>query len=361
MPVLAAAQGVRSESSAAPARTTNDTQRLQSFYPVFDRLDSGAGLTGGVGMRRSLGGGRMLDMHYATSLRGYVGAGIDVVLPELAEGRVALTFGAQYREAPRMSFFGVGVDEPDARRTSFELRRFRLGADVTYRPGGSLFVDATAAAVLFGSEDGDGPYPSTEDLFNASQVPGLRTSPTFVHTGVGVGVDSLVKRGSATHGRYVRVSVGQWQALGGHSFSFTQADAEAVQHIAVFRDDSVLTLRGLATVTGTDDSHDVPHYLLPSLGGSGSLRGYGNFRFQDRHRVFVCAEYRVMPTDRFEMAVFADAGTVAEKLRAFDLGKFQTSVGVGTRIRGPRSSSLGFAVARSVEGYRYYFSFSPKF
>jgi outer membrane protein assembly factor BamA len=66
----------------------------------------------------------------------------------------------------------------------------------------------------------------------------------------------------------------------------------------------------------------VPFYLMPSLGGKNTLRGYYDFRFHDRDMQLFNAESRWGLFTHLDVAVFADAGKVAPEARDLDLKQF---------------------------------------
>jgi outer membrane protein assembly factor BamA len=103
------------------------------------------------------------------------------------------------------------------------------------------------------------------------------------------------------------------------------------------------------------DGHIVPFYMLPSLGGQNTLRGYHDYRFHDRDLVAVSVESRWALTAHVDGAVFIDAGTVAPRLGDLDLSALKTSYGVGLRLH-TRTTTLGRVdVGISSEGWRVMF------
>ena len=64
------------------------------------------------------------------------------------------------------------------------------------------------------------------------------------------------------------------------------------QLIPLMRANWVIALRGLTTITDIDETEAIPHFMLPSLGGGKTLRGFPDFRFRDRHRLVMNAELR---------------------------------------------------------------------
>ena len=45
--------------------------------------------------------------------------------------------------------------------------------------------------------------------------------------------------------------------------------------------------------TDTADGQVLPYFMMPSLGGGSDLRGFGSWRFRDRHSLLLQAEWRV--------------------------------------------------------------------
>ena len=94
----------------------------------------------------------------------------------------------------------------------------------------------------------------------------------------------------------------------------------------------------------------MPFYLLPSLGGDNTLRGYMTDRFHDRNVLALTAESRWAILNRLDGLVFIDAGEAASRIRSLDLKK--TSYGLGLHLHSRSATVLGFEAARSHEGWR---------
>jgi outer membrane translocation and assembly module TamA len=126
-------------------------------------------------------------------------------------------------------------------------------------------------------------------------------------------------------------------------------EGEVRQLIPLLRANWVLAFGALATVTDIDDGDVVPYFLLPSLGGGSTLRGYPDFRFRDRHRLAMNAEVRWTPARFLDMAVFYDTGKVAARRADLDLDGLHDSVGIGLRVAGPKGYAFRVEVAHSRE------------
>ena len=132
-------------------------------------------------------------------------------------------------------------------------------------------------------------------------------------------------------------------------YSFKSIEAEVVQLVPIMRANWVIALRGLATVTDLEDSGSVPYFLLPSLGGGSTLRGYPDFRFQDRNRLLMTAELRWTPARFLDMAIFYDTGKVASRREDLDFDDLKDSYGIGMRLIGVRGYAFRIEAARSRE------------
>jgi hemolysin activation/secretion protein len=100
---------------------------------------------------------------------------------------------------------------------------------------------------------------------------------------------------------------------------------------------------------------------MPELGGSHMLRGYHAWRFRDRNRLLFTGEYRWTAGPFVDMAVFVDAGKVAQRRTDLDLRDLNTSHGVGLSIHTAAQTIARIELARSHEGTSVSLSFSPSF
>ena len=73
--------------------------------------------------------------------------------------------------------------------------------------------------------------------------------------------------------------------------------------------------------SSTAAGRGVPFYLLPSLGGHNTLRGYTDYRFHDRNLLGANVESRWALFRHVDAAVFADAGNVAARAKDLDLSR----------------------------------------
>ena len=191
---------------------------------------------------------------------------------------------------------------------------------------------------------------SIEQRFSPADTPGLEfDSFSYINTTAQAAFDWRRPTGYSGSGGLYRVQFDDYHERDHDGYSFRSLEAEVRQLIPLLRANWVLALRGLATVTDIDDTSAVPYFMLPSLGGGITLRGYPDFRFRDRHRLVMNAEMRWTPARFLDMAVFYDTGKVASRQRDLDFDDLQESYGIGMRIVGPKGYAFRVEVAHSRE------------
>ncbi len=254
--------------------------------------------------------------------------------------------------APSLPFHGLGIDSGED-AAGFSLTQTYVGGDVAVRPTSHTHVTGGVAYEDFSIGSSSGPRPPIETRFTAATAPALGLDPTYWHATASAGYDWRSSPGySRTGGLY---ELRYHRYVGGPD-DFDRLEGEVIQHVPLVRENWVLSLRGQAE-TILDDDATVPFYLLSSLGGSDTLRGYGSWRFRDRHAAVTSAEFRWIPNRTgVDVALFYDAGMVAPRFEDLSWRRFRSDVGVGVRFHGPLSTPLRIEVAKGREGLRLVFS-----
>lgn len=312
------------------------------FYPTFGSIYSGGGFALGPGYRRYYGDRSTLDARGLYSIRSYKLAELGTNSPGHAGGRVDLYARAGWLDATQVSFYGLGPDSSKDNRTSFRLRERSAIGGIRTRPLPWLVF---GAAVSF------------EDFTTSTLGPAA--DPTYVHSTASAGIDWRPSAGYARRGGLYALEYHNY-ADSRDTFSFDRIDAEVVQHIPILRENWVLSFRG--AVQTTLDAGDIPYFMLPSLGSGSTLRGYGSWRFRDRHSELFSVEWRWIPNRLgLDMAIFYDAGKVASRREDLDFDGLKSDVGIGARFHGPAATPFRVELARGSEGLRLVFSGGPAF
>jgi outer membrane protein assembly factor BamA len=162
-------------------------------------------------------------------------------------------------------------------------------------------------------------------------------------------------------GGLYRVDFSNYDQTNTGNASFRRVDAEVRQFVPLLRENWVIALRGLVSTTDAEPGQVVPFFLLPDLGGSDALRGYSAWRFRDRSRMLLSAEYRWTAGSLVDMAVFFDAGNVGPRLRDLSVRHLETTHGIGVTFHTPNATLTRIELARTSEGMRVAMSMSPSF
>ncbi|HEY4491190.1 MAG TPA: BamA/TamA family outer membrane protein, partial [Acidobacteriota bacterium] len=148
---------------------------------------------------------------------------------------------------------------------------------------------------------------------------------------------------------------------GGSLYEFNRLNFDTRQFIPLGSSARVLALRFAASFTDVANDRLVPFYLMETLGGSHSLRGFPEFRFRDRHLMHLSAEYRFEAATWLEFAAFYDAGKVFSRRSEFDFNDLQKAYGGGVRFKSSNGVLLRVDVGKSTEGVQVYLKLGSSF
>lgn len=367
-PMVPSAQ--QREIGAAPANRLNraidwaenmiDSQSAprDGFYPEMGGMIAGAGPSAGPGYRRHLAGsGAILDTSLAMSWRRYSMMQARITWPRLLNDRLSAGGQIKYQDFTQIDFYGVGGgsikdDRTDFRMTSLDTLAF---ATVQAAPWLSITGRSGILSRVDNRRGLSALYPSTETKFDESSAPGLTQQTGYLHADVAIDADTRDLPGYPSRGGRYRLSMAAFHDQDLGQFSFRRIDAEAAQYLPI--GGSVLSLRGWLGVSQTGAGQDVPFYMMPTLGGSQTLRGYATDRFRDRDALLVQAEYRFPVARRIDVAAFYDGGAVAPS--AGELTRHLSGdYGVGLRLHSAAHLFARLDVARGSEGLHAMLSFT---
>jgi hypothetical protein len=342
------------------------SEKNAGWFPVFKTSVTGDGWI-------SLGGGyrapvlqrrAWFETSAAYSWRGYKVADAEFEVPEIGGSRVSLGTQVHWQDLTQVRYFGAGPDSSSALRTDYGLRTTEIIGFATYRPREVVALEARVGRVSrpdLSSSSGpfDRGYPDTMLIFHNEPGFDQIEQPGFLHTQVSATADTRDHRGLPRRGGMYRAAAAVYSDRDDGRFSFRRYEVEALHAIPLSPVRWTLALHGWSVFSDTTGDSEVPAYMLPSLGGSTTLRSYADYRFHDRHLLLVSAESRWALFEHVDAALFADAGSVAAQVR--DLGLKEISYGVGLRVH-IRSTTIGRVdVAHGREGLRLLFRLSDPF
>ncbi len=319
-----------------------------TFYPFIGSVYEGGGIAVGPGFRRRLGDSGSIAAHAAWSIRNYGAAAANVTFPEFGNGLVQVDVHAQRLHAPSVAFYGLGNGSRRSDRRTFGYDETTVGTTATVRATDLLSVGG-GFDLLESAADGE----------IGVSAPALDV--TYGRSRMFAQLDSRTSPGYTRRGGLYRVELSSYQQSHGTGRAFNRVDVELQRFIPVFNESAVIALRGTTSASFAGDAQEVPYFLLPSLGGHDALRGYSSWRFRDRDRLLMSAEYRWMAGPLVDMALFVDAGRVASRLADLSLRDLRTSYGVGFNVHTPAATVTRLELARSQEGFGLLVSFGPSF
>ena len=266
---------------------------------------------------------------------------------------------AGWLDAPQVGYFGTGGDL-DQPRTNFRLSQGYATLTATVRPTTWTRLEGEVAYDAYETDEGHGAPPSIETIYTPDTAPGLFANPTFIRTQGMAAIDWRPATGYARRGGFYGVTFANF-ADPDDTFTFQRLDGEVIQHIPILRETWVISLRGRVQTT-LDAGDVVPYFLLPQLGSGRTLRGYSTGRLRDRHSLLTSAEFRWIPSRlALDLALFYDAGKVANRREDLDFEDLVTDWGIGVRFHGPTTTVLRIEMAHGSDGWKLVFAASAAF
>ena len=329
-------------------------QDPSGMYPLFATVYSGGGFTLGGGYRRFYGDRTHADLKGLFSFKGYKQVEVSTDSWGHANGRLDFHARTGWRDATQIAFNGLSMSSPED-ATNFRMKQAYVGGDVTAHPARFLVAGAGLSFEDFTLESGTGDTPSIESVHTPATAPGLGANPAYLHVVASGGIDTRPSPGYARRGALYALTYHNY-ADRDETYSFDRLDAEIVQHVPILRENWVLSVHGLMQTT-LDDKDTVPYFLLPSVGGGSTLRGFSGWRFRDRTSLVMSGEFRWIPNRlALDMAIFYDTGKVTPRFHDLSFKELASDYGIGIRFHGPLATPLRIDLARSREGMHLVFS-----
>jgi hypothetical protein len=329
------------------------------FRPLIGGMPSGSGFVVGGGYIYGLGDQYFqwqVNGRYST--KGYKIADFQLLYPTPQEKRrFELKGSAEYRDLTSLSFFGIGNESSKADQSNYLLKDRNAYAHLWINPRGLLSFGAQGG--WYAAETGVG---DSGRSFDAVEVPGFGVSRTnYAVAGGWVEFDIRDKWAEPPVGIEARFTAMRYDQLDNNQFDFTRYIADIKGYIPLGYRSRILAVRLRTSHSDRDQESSVPFYLMETLGGAKTLRGFDEYRFRDRRNLLIQAEYRWEVWAYIDMTVFVDTGKVFSELRNFDFEDLHTGYGLGLRLHTPSNWRLRFDLARSSEGFKFHVGTGPSF
>jgi outer membrane protein assembly factor BamA len=117
----------------------------------------------------------------------------------------------------------------------------------------------------------------------------------------------------------------------------------------------------MTSLTGTKRPNEIPFYMMSTLGGQQTLRGFSDARFRDQNFLLLNSEYRWEAFSQMDAVVFADAGKVFPLTNQIGLDNLESSYGLGLHFKTTRGPLFYVEFGFSNENQRIFLGFRPAF
>lgn len=347
---------------AAPDRVRGDGP----YVELGDMITGSGWISAGPGYRQHLLGGRALvDASAAVSWNNYQVVQGSFELPHLAHDRVSLGGRVMHQDLRRVEYFGLGNDSSKSGESAYRFTNTDVVGYGTYRATPWLLVNGRFGWIPTSSLDNpSGPRltaPSTFSVFNDGSAPGLSSpAPSFLHGDVDLLLDWCDHRGHPTNGGVFRAAIAGYSDRDGGD-SFRRYELELSQVAPLFTSKWIVAVHGWEVFSDTSAGQQVPFYLMPSLGGQNTLRGYTDFRFHDRDMQSFNAESRFALFSHLDVAAFYDTGKVASRAGDLDFSGMKHAYGAGLRLHNASSMLARLDVGHGTEGWHVFFKMNDPF
>ena len=105
----------------------------------------------------------------------------------------------------------------------------------------------------------------------------------------------------------------------------------------------------------------VPFYLMETVGGANSIRGFREYRFRGGRNLVLNAEYRWEVWTYVDFTLFYDAGKVFSDGDDLNFSDLESGYGFGIRGHAPGGTVFRIDLARSNEGFKLHLGGGPSF
>ena len=215
-------------------------------------------------------------------------AQVSLQTPHFFRRRLTIGTRVRWQDVPNVVFHGLAPGVAPVRAWYSETQS-EVSANAAFRPVRLLRFGAGTGLQRFDTGVSDKTGLSGIGLF--AGVPGVGADPDYLHSFASAAIDSRDADGYTRHGSLLRATIHDFRQQNTGPYSFRRLDGVAEQYLPILSGNWVFYFGVRASTTQTDAGQSVPYFLMPDLGGH-YLRGYGTYRFVDKHSITVTAEYR---------------------------------------------------------------------
>ncbi len=269
------------------------------------------------------------------------------------EGRLT----ARTTDFGSLRYFGPGGASRREDRTTFRLERQAVEAGLEARPSrfASFGTDIQWMTAEASSSAG------LESRFDPLETPGIGTRTSFFVYGGHAEFRLRDRYVTPQVGVTLNVSASRHLDRDDGRFSFTRLVGDMQATVPLGYRNRVLALRARTSHSLSGDNGAVPFYLMETLGGAQTIRGFPEYRFRDTRNLLFNIEYRWEVWTYIDFAFFYDTGKVFADARDMNLNHLKSGYGCGIRVHVPGGFSMRIDLAKSNEGFVLHTGSGPRF
>lgn len=333
------------------------------FRPVVGGRPPGSGLVAGAGYIAGATSDTLqatVDARYSTRRYATYDASLRFFPEEHSARSIDGRLSARINDFGSLRYFGLGGDTHRADRAFYRLRErtfegtagARLGRFA--RLGGDLrWVTAEVGRGTRGS--------SLATRFSPRETVGFGTRTNYVVYGGQVAL-TLRNRDVVPHvGVALTAAAQRYDDRTGNGFDFTRTVGELQVHVPIGYRNRILALRARTSHAVGRNGGAPPFYLMETLGGADTLRGFREYRFRDARNLLFNVEYRWEVWTYLDFVLFGDFGKVFADAENMSLRNLKSGYGFGIRGHAPGGMVMRFDFAWSEEGFRLHVGSGPGF
>ena len=334
---------------------------FRGIRPVIGGMPSGSGFAGGVGYIRGLESEYVKAQANARySTRGFYQFDGQLETPPgyvPSWGRAYVDVGLE--DFPSLRFFGLGNDSSKDSRTFYEQEKLYFRAGLKAEIGDWVELSGNGGWMEVQTKPGDR-QPSLDTVFEG--VPGFGDDASqFGVYGGRAKFKFLDEWDYPKAGVTLSFEGTRYDDRTDSLYNTTKVVGELMTQIPLGYRNRRLAFRFRTAHLQADSGQEVPFYLMETIGGATTVRGYDENRFRDKRNLLMTLEYRWEVWTYTDFAFFADAGKAFSDWDDFDFTGLHTGFGWGIRVHAPGDFFFNIDLAGSKEGFKIHIGGGPRF
>jgi hypothetical protein len=291
---------------------------------------------------------------------GFLGRPFDFDYRSQEPNQIFFYADLRYRNFPREYYYGAGPESVRENKSDYRIEEAAYDLVAGWQPARWLALEARGGYLDPHIGRGtNSKSPDTQDRFNDTTAPGLSNPPSMLHldTALYLAWERDPNRPSGLLGlRFAR-----YDDRGAERFDFDRYSLDARGFLPLGSRQRIIATRFYISRDAPEPGAEVPFYLMKSLGGNQTLRGYRQMRFSDKNLIYLSGEYRWEAMTAVELAVFYDTGRVASSRSDLNFDHLRHTFGGGLRFKSMRRAVVRIDIGRSDEQIFLFFTFGPSF